>query len=274
VLYNYVLRFDPRDPAYPLRDVFYLSKCHACPSLYAALALFGYFPIRNLKGYGTWGSGLESHPDRLVTPGIEISGGSLGQIPGVAVGRALGIRRNGPHHNDRLVFSLLGDGECEEGAVWEAFMAAANYRVDNLVFMIDSNKVQAKGLVSLEMDIEPLAKKLDAFNLDVREVQNGHDCSELIDLFTRLRQQRRGKPIAIILNTTKGKKVSQCQFNPNWHTSAPRSVEAAEVWLLDLWEHDGRRLGIPESFPRALCAAIEIAPPLHGNPDNLSEKQA
>jgi transketolase len=274
VLYNYVLRFDRQDPRYALRDVFYLSKCHASPALYAVLALFGYFPIERLRGYGTWSSGLESHPDCLVTPGIEISGGSLGQIPGVAVGRALGIRLKGPEHNDRLVLALLGDGECDEGTVWEAFMAGAHYRLDNLVFVIDNNKVQAKGIISLEMNIEPLAKKLDAFNLDVREVGNGHDCAELIDLFTRMRHQRKGKPMAIIVNTVKGKKISECQFNPNWHTSAPRSVETAGVWLEELWEQDGQRLGIPEAFPRALRDAIEIAPPLHGNPDNIAEKQA
>lgn len=274
VLYNYVLRFKAGESKWNMRDVFYLSKCHACPSIYTGLALFNYFPLKDLKGYGSWDSHLESHPDCTLTPGIEISGGSLGQIPGVAVGRALGIRRQGPDHNDRMVYALVGDGECNEGSVWEAFMAAGHYQLDNLVVIIDYNKVQAKGFVNLDMSIEPLADKLKAFNFDVYETSNGHNVSELIDLFTMLRQQRRGKPIAVILNTIKGKKVHECQYNPNWHTSAPRSVEAAAMWLDELWYQDGQRLGIPAEFPKALGEAIEIVPPLHGNPDEIVDVQA
>jgi len=274
VLFNYVLRFKPDEPQWDKRDVFYLSKCHACPALYTALALFGYFPIEDLKGYGSWGSKLESHPDAKVTRGIEISGGSLGQIPGVAVGRALGIRRKGPDHNDRVVYALLGDGECNEGSVWEAFMSAGHYSLDNLVFIIDYNKLSAKGFVAQDMSIEPLADKLRAFNIDVHETANGHNVSELTDLFTALRSQRRGKPIAVISNTIKGKKVTQCRFNPNWHTSAPRSVDQAGTWLQQLWDQDGKRLGIPPEFPRDLERAIEIVPAQHDNPDRVSEKQA
>ena len=274
VLYNYLLRFDPGDPKWPMRDVFYLSKCHACPAQYTALALFGYFHLQKLKYYGAWDSGLESHPDWLETPGIEISGGSLGQIPGVAVGRALAIRRNGPDHNDRIVYALLGDGECNEGTVWEAFMAAGHYKLDNLIFVIDYNKVQAKGFVNLDMSIEPLADKLRAFNLNVFETQNGHDVAELVDLFTRIGVQRRGKPTAVILNTIKGKKVREAQLNPNWHTSAPRNIEAAGIWLEELWDQDGRRLGIPKEFPEALTRAIEIVPPYHDNPDKIEDRQA
>jgi len=274
VLYNYVLRFNASEPGWPMRDVFYLSKCHACPSQYTALALFGYFPLTDLNGYGYWDSHLESHPDCLRTHGIEISGGSLGQIPGVAVGRALGMRRNGPNDNDRMVYCLIGDGECNEGSVWEAFMAAGHYNLDNCVFVIDSNKVQAKGFVNLDMSIEPLAEKLRAFKHDVYEIANGHNVAELIDTFTMLRQQRRGRPISVVLNTIKGKKVSECQYNPNWHTSAPRSIEAAAGWLRELWEQDGKRLGIPASFPSALGEAIEVMPPVHDNPDKISEKQA
>ncbi|MGQ9629437.1 MAG: transketolase [bacterium] len=274
VLYNYLLRFKAEDPKWEMRDVFYLSKCHACPALYSVLALFGFFPIRDLKGYGSWDSHLESHPDWLSTPGIEISGGSLGQIPGVAVGRALAIRRRGPDHNDRVVYALLGDGECNEGSVWEAFMAAGHYKLDNLVFVVDNNKVQAKGFVSLDMSVEPLAEKLRAFQMDVYETRNGHDVSELIDLFTALRQSRRGKPIAVILNTIKGKKIGECQYNPNWHTSAPRTIDTAGMWLEELWQKDGKRLGIPQDFPKALHDAIEIVPPIHGNPDEIFERQA
>ena len=274
VLFGYALRYDPADPAWSMRDVFYLSKCHTAPALYAVLALCGFFPLAGLRHYGRWGSGYESHPDARLTPGVEASGGSLGQIPGIAVGRALAIRRNGPDQNDRMVFVLVGDGECNEGSVWEAFMAAGHFRLDHLVFLIDANKVQAKGLVSLDMSIEPLAAKLSAFNLDVHEIENGHDVDELVGLFTTLRQQRKGKPIAVIINTVKGKKVSDAQFNPNWHTSAPRSAAQAAGWLEELWEQDGRRLGIPAEFPGRLAAAIEIVPPVHGNPDAVRDRQA
>lgn len=274
VMYNYILRFDATNPQWPQRDVFYLSKCHACPGLYAALALYGYFDIHDITRYGAWDSHLESHPDSTTTPGIEISGGSLGQIPGVAVGRALGIRRHGPDHGDRKVYVLLGDGECNEGAVWEAFMAAGHYRVDNLVFIIDNNKVQAKGFLKDDMSIEPLADKLAAFNLEPWEVDNGHNVAELVDLFNTLHTQRRGKPAAVILNTIKGKNISCCQHNPNWHTSAPREIRMAQEWLMELWERDGRRLGIPEEFPKRLGEAIQIVPPLHDNPDHIVEKQA
>jgi transketolase len=274
VMYNYVLRFDATTPQWPQRDVFYLSKCHACPGLYAALALFGYFPIEDLTRYGAWDSHLESHPDSTRTPGIEISGGSLGQIPGVAVGRALGIRRHGPEEGDRMVYCLVGDGECNEGAVWEAFMAAGHYRLDNLVFFIDNNKVQAKGFVQTDMSIEPLADKLAAFNLEPWEVGNGHNVAAIVELFNTLHTQRRGKPHAVVLNTIKGKDIRMCQHNPNWHTSAPRSKEAAQDWLMELWCRSGRRLDVPEEFPRALGAAITRVPPLHHNPDAIVEKQA
>jgi len=274
VMYDYVLRFDPQDPHWPQRDVFYLSKCHACPALYVVLALFGYFDFDDLTGYGAWDSHLESHPDCTTTPGIEISGGSLGQIPGVAVGRALGIRRHGPDESGRMVYVMIGDGECNEGSVWEAFMAAGHYKLDNLVFIIDNNKVQAKGFVQQDMSIEPLAEKLAAFNVEPWEITNGHNVAEIIEVFNALNTQRRGKPVAIILNTIKGKKIQMCEYNPNWHTSAPREAGMARDWLMELWERDGRRLGVPEEFPKQLSDAIRIVPPVHDNPDQIVEKQA
>jgi len=274
LMYNYILKFKSKEPTWKTRDVFYLSKCHACPSLYTTLALFGYFPVTDLKRYGAWDSHLESHPDSTTTPGIEIAGGSLGQIPGVAVGRALGILRHGPDEGSRMVYVLMGDGECNEGSVWEAFMAAGHYKLDNLVFIIDNNKVQAKGFVKDDMSIEPLKDKLAAFNLQPYEVKNGHNVAELIDLFNTIHTLRRGKPAAVILNTVKGKKIACCEYNPNWHTSAPRDIEMAQEWLNELWERDGKRLGIPIDFPRSLAEAIDIVPPLHENPDNMVDKQA
>jgi transketolase len=153
-------------------------------------------------------------------------------------------------------------------------MAAGHYKLDNLFVTIDYNKVQAKGFLSQDMSIEPLADKMRAFNFDVFETQNGHDVAELIDVFNRMGAQRRGKPQALILNTIKGKKVRECQYNPNWHTSAPRNAQSAGMWLRELWEQDGRRLGIPEEFPEALTAAIEIVPPVHDNPDEILDRQA
>ncbi len=273
-IYNYVLRYDPAEPFWPMRDIFYLSKCHACPGLYAALALVGYFPVEDLGRYGSWDSYLESHPDSTTTPGIEIAGGSLGQIPGVAVGRALGMKKRGPDHYDRMIYVLIGDGECNEGSVWEAFMAAGHYQLDNIVFIIDNNKVQAKGFVNSDMSIEPLADKMAAFKITPWEVKNGHNVAELIDLFNTLTTQRRGKPNAIILNTIKGKNVEDCQLNPNWHTSAPRETGMAQSWLMELWERAGLRLGVNEDFPVSLGKSIKVVPPLHNNPDEIVDKQA
>lgn len=274
VLFNYVISFDANNKDWKKRDVLYLSKCHACPALYTTLALFGYFDIEELKYYGQWGSMLESHPDCTKTPGIEISGGSLGQIPGVAVGRALGISQLGPDHAGRLVYTIIGDGECQEGSVWEAFMAAAHYKLDNLVFIIDYNKVQAKGFVNHDMGIAPLDKKLEAFGHAVYTVENGHDVSELIGLFNRLRTMRTGKPVSIILNTVKGKKIKEAAFNPNWHTSAPKNAEVATAWLEELWRQDGKRLGIPHGFVETLSESIEKVPALHDNPDAFLDAQA
>ena len=273
VLFNYALRFDASDPDWSMRDVFYLSKGHACPAVYTVLSLFGYFPLERLKYYGAWGSGLESHPDLTETPGIEISGGSLGQIPGVAVGRSLGMRFSGPDQGDRMIYVLMGDGECNEGSVWEAFMAAGHYKLDNIVFIIDYNKVSAKGFLAQDMSLEPLADKLRAFNLSVFDIRNGHDISELVDVFNVISAQRRGRPAAIIVNTVKGKKVDQAQYNVNWHTSAPRDAAAAGLWIDEIWEHDGKRLGIPKAFPEAIKAITEIVPPLHDAPDNITDRQ-
>lgn len=274
VLYNYILRYRADDPHWDQRDVFYLSKCHACPSLYATLSVFGYFAPSQLKTYGTFGSMLESHPDMHKTPGIEISGGSLGQIPGIAVGRALAIKQKGPDHYGRMVYTLVGDGECDEGSVWEAFMSASQYGLDNLVFIIDYNKVQAKGFISDDMGLEPFKDKLEAFGMDVYNIKNGHDAAEIITTFNTLLSSRRGKPSAVILNTVKGYPVEACKFNPNWHTSAPRSIEMAAGWLEELWEKQGKKYGVPHAAVDEIAAGIEIAAPLHGCVDSFEDKQA
>jgi transketolase len=274
VLYNYLLRYRAREPRWEKRDVFYLSKCHACPSLYAILSMFGFFDPSHLKTYGTFGSILESHPDMHKTPGIEISGGSLGQIPGVAVGRALAMKQKGPDHYGRMVYTLIGDGECDEGSVWEAFMSASQYGLDNLVFVIDYNKVQAKGFICDDMGLEPLKDKLEAFGLDVYTVRNGHDVAEIITTFNSLLSCRRGKSSVVVLNTVKGYPIETCTLNPNWHTSAPRSIAMAQDWLEELWRKQGRKLGISHDFVDGLVSDMVVAAPLHACIDKFEDKQA
>ena len=270
-LYYKYLRVRPEEPDWPDRDRFVLSKGHGGVGLASVLADRGYFPKELLHEFNHFKSPFGMHLDGAKVPGVDASTGSLGHGLSMAVGMALGARFQG---KGWLTYCLLGDGECNEGSVWEAFMAAGHYRLDNLVFVIDYNKVQAKGFLSQDMGIEPIADKLRAFQLDVHEIRNGHNVSEIIDLFTVLRQQRRGKPIGIVLHTVKGKKVAECQCNPNWHTSAPRNPDAAGAWLRELWEQDGRRLGIPKSFPDALHQAIRVLPPLHSNPDPVTDRQA
>ncbi len=153
-------------------------------------------------------------------------------------------------------------------------MAAGHYGLDNLVFVIDYNKVQAKGFVKDDMTMEPLADKLRAFNMDVFEIRNGHNIDEIVSTFNLLRANRRGRPLAVVLNTVKGYSVDMCSFNTNWHTSAPRSVDQAAGWLFEMWEGSGRRLGIPRRFVERLVDDIEIAAPLHDNPDAVKDNQA
>ena len=227
VLFNYALRFDAKDPKWPMRDVFYLTKCHAAPALYTVLALYGYFPIQRLKYYGAWESGLESHPDCLVTPGIEVSGGSLGQIAGVAVGRALGIRNNGPDHNDRMVYALLGDGECNEGSVWEAAMAAHHYKLDMLTAFIDRNHMMIDGRTEDIMSLEPLAEKWKAFGWEVREI-DGHDYARIGEAIEGA-QATKGTPTVIICSTVKGKGVDFMEDQVKWHYGSIDSELAAKA---------------------------------------------
>ena len=176
---------------------------------------------------------------------------------------------------------VLVSGRSDRASIWKPvisevakFTKVCAYDRPGTISIIDNNKVQAKGFVAQDMSIEPLADKLDAFNLEPWETNNGHDVAELIDLFTTLHTQRRGKPNAVILNTIKGKNIGMCELNPNWHTSAPREVSMAQDWLMEFWERDGRRLDVPEEFPRRLGEAITIVPPVHDNPDQIVEKQA
>jgi transketolase len=238
VLYFDAMDTDPKNPKWEERDRLILSKAHTSPALYAALALKGYFPQEEIYTYCE-PDGLEGHTDMTRTAGIESSGGPLGMGLSVAVGCAYGLRlKENPRSR---VFCLLGDGELNEGNVWEAAMAAAHYHLDNLIAVVDYNKVMAKGFVWDLMSIEPLVEKWTAFGWDVLEV-NGHDLEALAETFQQARWTLpRGKPIVVIAHTVKGRGIEKAEFNYKWHTHAPEA-EVADAMLKSL----SRRYGRPE----------------------------
>lgn len=236
VLYFQTMHIDPANPTWVERDRLFLSKAHGSPALYAVLGLKGYYPIDQIYSYCELG-GFEGHTDMTRTPGLESSGGPLGMGLSVAVGAALGLRYL---ENPRArVFCILGDGECNEGNVWEAAMSAAHYRADNLIAVIDYNKVMAKGFVWEEMSIEPFAEKWSAFGWDVIEV-DGHDILALAQAFHEARWIRpRGKPIVVIAHTVKGRGIEMTEFNYKWHTHAP-DPKTADMMLRELSKNYGR----------------------------------
>ena len=239
ILYFRVMGLDPARPDWEGRDRLILSKAHGSPGLYAALALRGFFPESEIYTYCELGGRLEGHSDMTRTPGLETSGGPLGMGLSVAVGRALGLRFKGDPR--ARVFCILGDGECNEGNVWEAAMAAAHYRLDALIAVVDYNKVMAKGSVAEQMAVEPFADKWRAFGWCVLEV-DGHDLDELADAFHRARWVLpAGRPIVVIAHTVKGKGVERAEFNPKWHTHAPDGP-TADAMLREL----ARRYGRPD----------------------------
>ncbi len=236
VLYFHTMRVDAEYPDWPERDRLVLSKAHGSPALYAALALKGFFPIQDLYTYCELG-GIEGHTDATRTPGLESSGGPLGMGLSVATGIALGLR----YQENAIArsFCILGDGECNEGNVWEAAMAAAHYHLDNLIAIVDYNKVMAKGFVWDLMRVEPFADKWRAFGWDVLEV-DGHDIAAFADTLHRARWVLPcGKPIVIIAHTVKGRGVEMAEFNYKWHTHAPEP-EVADQMLRELARTYGR----------------------------------
>ena len=243
-LYFHTMTVDPTRPDWEDRDRLILSKAHGSPALYAALAIRGFFPVDTVYTYCEPG-GLEGHTDRANARGIETSGGPLGMGLSVAVGCACGLRLK---ENPRArVFCILGDGELNEGNVWEAAMSAAHYHLDNLVAVVDYNKVMAKGFVWELMAIEPLAEKWAAFGWDVIQT-DGHDLADLCDAFHRARWvQPRGKPIVVIAHTVKGRGLEMTEFNYKWHTHAPEP-ELADQMLRAL----ALRYGRPELGYRKL----------------------
>jgi len=219
-LYFRVLRHKPSDPRWPDRDRFILSKGHAAPLLYAALAECGYCPVGELLTLRRLDSRLQGHTDCTITPGVEMSAGALGQGLSFAIGAALAGSLNSQAYR---VYVLLGDGECDEGQVWEGAMAAAHFRVDNLVSIIDRNQIQLDGWTRDIMNLEPFSKKWEAFGWHVIEV-DGHDISRLIGAFEQAKLIK-GQPTVIIAHTIKGKGVSFMENNPDFHGKAPSAAE-------------------------------------------------
>ena len=218
-LYFNAMRHDPRNPQWPDRDRFILSKGHASPGLYAVLARAGYFPQEELHTFRKLDSRLQGHAHPM-TPGVEMNSGSLGMGLSFALGCALAGMIDG---KDSLVYALLGDGECDEGEIWEAAMAASHHQARNLIAIVDRNRIQNDRHTDEVMTLEPLAQKWRAFGWRVMET-DGHDYNVLLPTINRARQ-RRTRPTVIIAHTVKGKGVSFMENNPAFHGRAPNKDE-------------------------------------------------
>ncbi len=217
-----VMRYDAADPELPARDRFILAKGHAAPALYATLAKAGFIPHDELGTLRKLGSRLQGHPDSSLVPGVEVSTGSLGQGLSISCGLACGLRLDG---SGSTVFALLGDGECEEGQVWEAAMFAAHQRLGNLVAIIDANGLQIDGAVCDVCDPGDLGAKFAAFGWKVSSV-DGHDLGQLVEAFCQAKAYDGNAPQAIVARTVKGKGVSFMEGQCGWHGKAPSEAEA------------------------------------------------
>ena len=220
-LYFEEMNVDPKDPKKADRDRFVLSKGHTAPGLYSALAHKGYFPVEDLATLRHLGSYLQGHPCMQEVPGVEMSTGSLGQGISAAVGMALGAKMSG---EDFRVYTLLGDGETEEGQVWEASMMAGFKHLDNLVVIVDFNNMQIDGTLDEVCSPYPIDKKFEAFNFHVINVEDGNDMAQLRAAFDEAKTVK-GMPTAIIARTVKGKGVSFMEGQVGWHGKAPNDEE-------------------------------------------------
>jgi transketolase len=219
-LYFQELNIDPKNPKWEERDRFVLSKGHTAPGLYAALALRGFFPVDDLPTLRHIDSYLQGHPNMNSVPGVDMSTGSLGQGISAAAGMALAAKHAG---KGCRVYALLGDGEIQEGQVWEAFMLAHHYKLDNLCAVIDNNGLQIDGPVDQVMSPYPIPEKLKAFGWNVVEI-DGHDFDQIAAAFAQARETK-GVPTAIVMKTTKGKGVSFMENQAGWHGKAPNDEE-------------------------------------------------
>lgn len=227
-LYFEEMNIDPENPDKADRDRFVLSKGHVAPAYYATLAERGFFPKEELTTLRKIGSKLQGHPDMKKVPGVDMSSGSLGQGISAAVGMAIAAKLRG---DDYRVYTLLGDGEIQEGQVWEASMMAGHRKLDNLVVIVDNNGLQIDGNVADVCSPYPIADKFGAFNFNVIEI-DGHDFDQIADAFAQAKAYK-GKPTAIIAKTVKGKGVSFMENQASWHGSAPND-EQFEVAMKDL----------------------------------------
>ena len=219
-LYFREMNIDPTNPKAPDRDRFVLSKGHTAPGLYAALAYRGFFPVEDLKTLRRIDSYLQGHPNMNMVPGVDMSTGSLGQGVSTAAGMALAARHQG---KTCRIYTLLGDGEIQEGQVWEAFMLAHHYKLDNLCVIIDNNGLQIDGNIADVMSPYPITDKLEAFGFHVEAI-DGHDF-DAIEKAMNIARETKGKPTAIVMKTTKGKGVSYMENKAGWHGKAPNEAE-------------------------------------------------
>jgi transketolase len=222
-----ILKYNPAQPNWPDRDRFHMSKGHCCPLWYAVLAKSGYFPVEELWTLRRWGSILQGHPDRR-TPGVEVASGSLGQGLSVGLGMSLAAKID---QRDYRVYVLLGDGEIQEGNIWEAAMAAAHFGCDNLCAILDYNRFQIDGKIEDIMGLEPLVDKWRAFGWHAIKI-DGHDIKDILDAYEEARSKK-GKPTIVIAYTTKGKGVSFMENVVDFHGRAPTPQEA-EIALREL----------------------------------------
>ena len=228
-LYFEEMNVDPKDPKKADRDRFVLSKGHTAPGLYSALAQKGYFPVEDLETLRHLGSYLQGHPDMKHIPGVDMSSGSLGQGISAAVGMALAAKMD---QADYRVYTLLGDGEIQEGQVWEAAMFAGHRKLDNLVVIVDNNGLQIDGKIEDVCSPYPIDKKFEAFNFHVINVADGNDFDQLDAAFKEAKATK-GMPTAIVMKTVKGKGVSYMENSAGWHGKAPNDEEY-EIAMADL----------------------------------------
>lgn len=219
-LYFHQMKIKPENPSWENRDRFILSKGHAAPVLYVILAELGYFPKKNLSTLRQIGSILQGHPDMRKTPGVEISTGSLGNGLSIGIGMALSAKLS---KKDYHIYVLVGDGECDEGGIWEAAMAAAKYKLDNLTTVCDFNRMQLDGPTDEIMPLDSLPEKWNAFNWSVIQI-NGHKTNEILKALDEANQIK-DKPTIIVAHTTKGKGVSFMENKFQWHGKAPNREE-------------------------------------------------